>query len=284
MKEEIIITNQTKMSQVIQAITAAGPDKFHVLSDFDRTLTKAFAQDGSEVPSLISILRDEGYLTPDYPEKAKALFNYYHAMEIDSKISKDDKKNKMEEWWRKHSELLIASHLNKSDVERAVLSQRLQFRDGVKEFLEFLQVREIPLIIMSSGGLGKEAISLYLKNQNCLFENIFIVSNEFIWDKNGFAVAVEQPIIHSLSKEETTLKDLPFFPKVEPRKNVLLLGDSIDDVDMVVGFDYENLIKIGFLNKPIPENQIAYQKKYDILILNDGSFNKVNELLRQMFE
>jgi len=49
---------------------------------------------------------------------------------------------------------------------------------------------------MSSSGLGIDAISLYLKNQNCFFSNIHIISNEFVWDKDGFAIAIKQPIIH----------------------------------------------------------------------------------------
>jgi HAD superfamily hydrolase (TIGR01544 family) len=284
MLEEIIITKETKLTETRQKISAAGVEKFHVLSDFDRTLTKACAPDGSEVPSLISVLRDEGYLTPDYPEKAKALFTFYHAREIDPVLPKEEKKAAMKEWWTKHFELLIASRLNKKDVARAVLSQRVQLREGAKEFLEFLEARQIPLVIMSSGGLGVESISLYLENQKCLFENIKIISNEFVWDENGFALAIKEPIIHSLSKEETMLKDFPFFQQIEPRCNVLLLGDSPDDVGMVAGFDSENLLKVGFWNKPTLENEAVYKENYDLLIKNDGSMGQMNKILKQMFK
>ena len=65
-------------------------------------------------------------------------------------------------------------------------------------------------------------------------------------------------------------------------KNILLLGDSTDDVSMAIGFDYKNLIKIGFWNKPTPENQPIYKKSYDILITNDGSMNEVNKILKQI--
>lgn len=283
MADEIIIKDQNELTGIINKISTAGAEKFHVLTDFDRTLTKAFAPDGSEVPSLISVLRDEGYLTPDYPEKAKALFAKYHAIEIDPAVAREEKRAAMKEWWTKHFELLIASRLNKKDVERAVLSQRVQLRAGAKVFLEFLNARQIPLVIMSSSGLGVEAISLYLKNQNCFLENIYIISNEFIWDENGFAVGIKQPIIHSLNKDETILKDFPFYGAVAERKNVMLIGDNPDDVDMILGFEYENLLKIGFWNKPAPENEAVYMKNYDVLIKNDGSMEKVNEILKQLF-
>lgn len=284
MPDEIIIKDQNKLAEIIQKMSAGGPEKFHVLSDFDRTITRAFAPDGSEVPSLISVLRDEGYLTADYPDKAKALFAYYHAMEIDPSVPKEEKKTAMKEWWTKHFELLVASRLNKKDVEKAVLSERLRLRESAKDFLEFLRARQIPLVIMSAAGLGVEAISLFLKNQNCLFENIYIISNEFVWDENGNAIGIKQPIIHSLNKDETILKDFPFFSEVAERKNVMLIGDSPDDVDMILGFEYENLLKIGFWNKPAPENEAVYRENYDVLIKNDGTMEKVNEILRQMFK
>jgi HAD superfamily hydrolase (TIGR01544 family) len=283
MTEEIVITNQTKLSEIIQKISADGAGKFHVLADFDRTLTRTFAPDGSETPSLISVLRDENYLTPDYPQKAKDLFAKYHAIEIDLLIPKEEKKIAMKEWWIKHFELLIASRLNKKDVEKAALSERLRLRDGAKEFLEFLRDKKIPLIIMSSAGLGIEAISFFLKNQNCLFENIKIISNEFVWDENGFAIDIKQPIIHCLNKDETVLKDFDFYGDIAGRKNVMLLGDSADDIDMVLGFEYDNLIKIGFLNKPTLENELIYLKNYDILIKNDGTMKKANEILKLAF-
>lgn len=284
MSEEIIIVNETKLAAAIAKISSAGAAKFHVLSDFDRTLTNALAADGSEVPSLISVLRDEGYLTPGYPEKAKALFAHYHAIEIDPAVPKEEKKAAMKEWWTKHFELLVASQLNKKDVERAVLSERLRLRKGGSEFLEFLSARQIPLVIMSAAGLGVEAISLFLKKQNCFFDNIKIISNEFVWDENDFAVGIKQPIIHSLNKDETILKDFPFYGAVAERKNVMLIGDSPDDVDMILGFDYENLLKIGFWNKPTLENEKVYQENYDVLIKNDGTMEKINEILKEMFK
>ncbi|HPI67023.1 MAG TPA: hypothetical protein PKZ16_00525 [bacterium] len=282
MKEEIIIVNKN-FNNTVRSMVAAGPEKFHVLADFDRTLTRALAANGSEIPSLISVLRDEGYLTPNYPVKAKELFNYYHTIEIDPLVPYAEKKKAMYEWWSKHFQLLIASHLNKKDIAQAVLSQQVRLRDGAKEFLEFLSFKKIPLIIMSASGLGKEAISIYLQNQKCFFNNIYIISNEFIWDEDGFAVAVKQPIIHSLNKDETVLKDFTFFKILANRKNVLLLGDNPDDIKMITGFDFEHLIKVGFLNKPNLDNRKIYEQNYDLLIINDGSMEKVNAILKNVF-
>lgn len=283
MDNQIIIVNKERLKKIINKISADGADKLHILADFDKTLIRAFAPDGSKVQSLISILRDEGYLTPDYPDKAKALANHYLAIEKDPNVPKDKKKKAMQEWWSKHFKLLITSRLSKKDIQKAVLSQRIRFRQDVDSLLTFLHKMKIPLVIMSSSGLGIEAIQLYLENQNLLFDNIHVISNEFTWDEQGFITGVKKPIIHSLNKDETMLKDFPFYNAIAKRKNVILLGDSLDDIDMVTGFDYENLLKFGFLNEPTPEKQSKYEKKYDVLILNDGSMEWVNKNLKQMF-
>jgi ATP-dependent Clp protease adapter protein ClpS len=51
---------------------------------------------------------------------------------------------------------------------------------------------------------------------------------------------------------------------------------------MIKGFDFENLIKIGFLNEKVKENLEEYKKVYDVLITNDSSMEFVNELLKEI--
>lgn len=280
---DTIISNLAQLESAKSAINIAGPEKFHVLSDFDRTLTKSIV-DGEEVPSIISVLRSEGYLTPDYPDKAKELFNHYHAIEIDPQVPHQEKKLAMREWWSRHFDLLIASGLQKKDIESAVASQKLQLRPGTVRFFEFLRERDIPLIIMSSSGLGVESISLFLNRQKLLSNNIHIVSNEFVWDDAGRAVAVKEPIIHALNKDEAVLDGFPFYDKIKDRKNVLLLGDGPDDVEMVTGFSHDNLIKVGFLNKNVEENLSLYKEKFDAVITGDGDFEFINDLLIELFQ
>ena len=53
------------------------------------------------------------------------------------------KKEKMNEWWTKHFDLLIKSGLNKKHLERVINEGKIQFREGVPEFLNFLHKNEI---------------------------------------------------------------------------------------------------------------------------------------------
>ena len=279
--ENLIIQNPDELNRIKREISEDGAEKLHVLADFDRTLTKAFV-DGKSIPSLISILRDENYLTPDYPQKAKDLYAKYHSIEINTNISLEERKKAMKEWWATHFELLIKSGLNKKDIESVVASGRIRFREGFADFADFLKEKNIPLVIMSSSGLGGDPILMCLEKEGKLSDNIYIISNSFEWDKEGKAVAVKGPIIHPMNKDETMLQGFLVFEKIKERKNILLLGDNLGDVGMVEGFDYENLIKVGFLNEAVAESLAEYKKNYDVVILNDSSFDFINKLLREM--
>jgi len=283
MIENIVLSNPTELERLKNAISKAGAGKFHVLADFDRTLTTAFVN-GESIPSIISILRDENYLTPDYPQKAKDFYNKYHPIEIDPNISIEEKKKVMEEWWITHFDLLIKSGLNKKDLEKVVDSGRIKLREGFSDFIDLLKKHNIPLVIMSSSGLGGDAISMYLEKEEKLYDNIFIISNSYNWDENGNAISVRQPIIHALNKYETAVQDFPVFKVIKDKKSVLLLGDNLDDIGMIEGFEYDNLIKIGFLNENIEENLEHYKRNFDVVILNDSSMDYINNLLTEVIK
>jgi cytosolic 5'-nucleotidase 3 len=281
--EDIIISDPGKLAKIKDSITSDGTGNFYVFADFDRTLTPAYSGKAS-VSSLISVLRTGGYLLPDYAAKAQALFDCYHKIEIDGLVPFEQKKRLMKEWWTAHFELLIESGLKYGDLEKIADSGLIKFRSGGEDFLDFLKNKGIPLVIMSSSGAGREGISIFLKKAGALSDNIEIISNEFEWAPDGRALRVKQPIIYGLNKDATMIKDFPAaYALVKNRKNVLLLGDSLSDVGMIKGYVCENLIKIGFLNERIEENIDRYKDCYDIVILNDGSMQCVNDLMEELF-
>ena len=144
--------------------------------------------------------------------------------------------------------------------------------------------KKIPLVIMSSSGLGVDGVSMCLEKDGRLYENIHIISNSFLWDENGNAVGIRQPIIHSMNKDETLVQNFPAFQEVKNRNNVLLIGDNPEDIDMIKGFDYNNLITIGFLNEKVEENIPRYENAYDVIITNDAPMYFVNNLLKDIIK
>jgi len=284
--DNIIISNPEKLEEVKRKIAEAGPDRLHVISDFDKTLYPAFIN-GEKIPSIISQIRNGEYLSKDYAERAHAMYDKYHAIEINPELSRQEKIPFMEEWWRTHYELLIKLSLSKADIERVVKKGKINFRKGVLEFLDTLNNNDIPLIILSATGLG-DAISMYFEKEKKMNKNINVVSNFFEFDCDGKARKVREPIIHSMNKHEIVLKqhNIQLFEKIQERKNIILIGDKIEDIGMVEGFEYENIIKIGFLNlkKEIDEQLARYKEVYDVIITGDGDFSYINELIGEIVE
>ena len=277
----VIISHTTKLKQTIAKIKVAGPDKLHILSDFDRTMTYAHRAD-QKVPSLVAILRNGNYLSSDYAQKAHALFDHYHPLEIDARLNLTSKKIAMDKWWRSHLKLLIASGLNKKDLELIASDKQIKFRKGVNLFLNTLQRKNIPLVILSASGVG-EAVKIYFEQAKKNYPNIHYITNSLVWNKAGQAIAIKEPIIHSLSKDETLVKNFPkIYQQIKNRKNVLLLGDSLSDVDMISGFDYDNLAKIGFLNYNISQQRKYFLKNFDVVIEGDDDFSYINQLLKDL--
>jgi 5'-nucleotidase len=187
----------------------------------------------------------------------------------------------MKEWWEKHYELLIESGLTKSDLKDIVKSERVKIRERVPEFLDYLNKNKIPLIIIYSSGCG-DVIKMFFKKIYKDFQNVYYITNKFNW-KEGKAISVKKPLIHAMNKDETLIKKYPkAFKSVKNRRNAILLGDSLGDVGMVKGFDYKNLIKIGFLNKSYNKSPEEYKKNFDIILEGDGDFNYVNSLIKSL--
>lgn len=265
----IYYKNKENFDRLIENFQADWYENIHILSDFDRTLTYHLV-DGKKRPSIVSVLRSEGYLWQEYSTKAYELFDTYHPIEIDPNISIEVKKAKMLEWWTKHLELKVASKLHKDDISKVSNSWIIRLRKGVKELFWILNEKNIPLVIITANGLWVDSISSYLDYEKCNYKNIHIVWNQFEFWNDWYATGFKNAIVHVFNKDETTLELFPeIHKKIENRKNVILLWDSLWDVGMIEWFEYKNLIKIWFLNDKQDELLEKYLQNYDIVITWD---------------
>jgi len=278
---EIIIKNPESLERKKEIFKKEGLEKVHILSDFDRTLTCG-SVNGVKTPSIISMLRDGNHLSVDYAQKAHVLYDKYHTFENDFSLSVSERKKLMSEWWNAHNELLIKSGLKKEDLKDIVANGHIKFRDGVEDFLDFLREKNIPLVIMSASGCG-DAVEIFFEKVGKNYPNIKYITNQFEWNKSGKAIKPKEPAIHSLNKDETVLKDFPeVYDIVKERKNVILLGDGLNDLDMVKGFEYDNLISIGFQNDPNSKKTEEYYSRFDMVLEGDGDFKYVDALMRDL--
>ncbi|MCF7795151.1 hypothetical protein K9M50_02230 [Patescibacteria group bacterium] len=277
--EKIYFHNKKSLDNKIAKIKKQGINKLHIISDFDKTLTKA-TRNGKKIPSGIALIRQGDYLSSDYPKKAFALFDKYHPIEIDENLDYQYRYKMMQKWWQEHEKLLIESKMHKSVIEDIIEKKPKLFRDGVDDFFNFLYEKGIPLLIFSAG-IGN-LIKSYLKKRNELTNNIHIIANTFVFNSQGYATGYENEVIHTLNKSETKIKNQNYNKMISERNNVILLGDSLGDLGMVNDLDTNCIIKIGFLNKDVESKLELYKSKFDVVITDDGSMNYVNQLLQDL--
>lgn len=276
----ILISNPEDFDQKLQKIIAWWPEHFHVIADFDRTMTKAFAEWKPTV-SLITRLQN-GFFPAEYATESNKIFAKYHPIEIDANISLDEKKKAMVKRWNEQFTLMLSYGLTRKIIEDAMASEETNFRLGCGDVFDLLKKHNIPMLILSASWLGYDSIYYCLKHEKKLYDNIDIISNDFVRDEEGKAIGVREPIIHSFNKDETVVKNFPIYEDIKDRKNILLLGDWLWDAHMADGFDYETIIKIWFLNHDTPQNREQFQKTFDLIILDDGPMDEVNNIIKKI--
>ena len=128
-----------------------------------------------------------------------------------------------------------------------------------------------------------------------------IVSNMLIYEEETeILTAWTQPKIHSLNKNsaldrlksraadksvpkslaEKSEQEFEKLSKlVENKRNVITMGDHLRDPKMKDGMpNIENTFDIGFLNYGIEKNLESYLDAFDMVLVDDQSFDVVNEI------
>ena len=272
--DEIIIPNKEELLNKILKFKKDKKTSIHIVSDFDKTLTKAFIK-GNKVHGSYAILRENKYLSEDYSNQAFKLYEKYHPYEIDQNLPDKEKKVKMDQWWEEHLNLMIKSGINKDVFIDIAKKGFVHPRKGLREFTNLLKKNEIPLLIFSAG-LG-DIIKEFLIKKKCFTKNLKIIANFFKFEEDGKVNGYISDIVHVFNKKEIEHEEN--FPN---RNNIILLGDNLGDLGMVKGIEYEEIIKIAFLNEKIEEQKEEYTKNFDLIILNDGTLKEVNKILKEI--
>ena len=68
------------------------------------------------------------------------------------------------------------------------------------------------------------------------------------------------------------------------RPNVILLGDIIEDCEMVDKDKHDQVLNIGFLNNMQKNGHMIdnYTESFDIVITGDGPLNPVNSIINRI--
>lgn len=67
------------------------------------------------------------------------------------------------------------------------------------------------------------------------------------------------------------------------RRNVMVMGDILEDVRMVKDSEHTTVLKVGFLNDVNAEKRVQeeYMDTFDIVIVGDGSLDPINSIIKE---
>jgi HAD superfamily hydrolase (TIGR01544 family) len=268
----------TKISKII----SQGSQKLHIVADFDGTLTPEYDLNGKPLPTGVALIRESDLLGPQYRFKAKELFEYYHPFEKDHNLDLETKKEMMFSWWQKHRRLMVESGISQQIIDQITASNTKIFRDHAPKFFKLLDELKIPILILSAG-IGN-VIDNLMKQNNFTYPNIHIISNYFNFNLEGKAEYDENQIIHSFNKNETAISGYPYSKEIINRTNIILLGNNLGDVQMSDGIKADTVLKIGFLDKTLPDNSDlkSFLQLYDVVIVDSGDLGYVNKILSKL--
>lgn len=248
-----------------------GPERLLVVSDWDRTLTRSTAEDGSD-QSTCSVIANSGHLGPAYSRRYRELFDRYRRIERAPELSESVKSRHLRHWWSLQFDLLLEYRFSSRTIRRIVCDNRPRLRDGARLFFATLRERRIPLIILSAG-IG-EIIEARLAEEGVSTDNIAIVANTLAFDADGTAVAYRTPLIHSLNKHAQRVAATP---EMAGRRNLLLLGDTLEDTRMAERISHTRLLSFAF--PADSEHLREYHTGYDVVLAPEASLAPLNDVL-----
>jgi HAD superfamily phosphoserine phosphatase-like hydrolase len=239
-----------------------GTKKLFLISDFDRTLTKSCDKRGRNVTSW-EIVRS--FLSQEDQKKYVELYKKYRPLELKKILTKNDANI----WWGGNLDLIGKNKINFSLITKSVL-RKVPGRPYVKELFRLCEKENIPTLIISAG--MKNIIKVWCKKFK--IKPNFIISTNLVISKNGKIIGWKrESLVNNFNKREKAKKEINKLKSKRP--NIVLLGDSLDDAE-VVGGD-KNVLRIGICDGHFSRRE--FNKKFD-LIVKDGSLRSIVKILK----
>ncbi|KAF0699223.1 Aste57867_10188 [Aphanomyces stellatus] len=275
-----IISNPDAFAAKLGRMVSDGPSQLLVIADFDYTLTPYYTPTGEHAHSCHGIVSGSGFLGPEFQAKANALFQQFYPIEISPNLTHDEKEPHMVEWWERSHKLMVDYGLQERHIKDAVADADITFRAGFQLLFASLAQAQVPTLIFSAG-LADVIRAVMDKEWGAAFwtPNVHVISNVMEFNDKGRLVRFQDKLIHCHNKNTAVVRDTPFWDECHSRRNVILLGDSVGDVNMTEGLDGKEVLRVGFLNTHIDERMAQYLDLYDVVIINDGTLHFAHRLV-----
>lgn len=255
-------------NEILNKILSLKFEDIYLVFDFDRTITRGNSE------TSWSMIENSSLIDKGYRLDSRKLYNYYRKIEVDNYISNGAKNMLMEEWTRKQLQLFSKYNINEELFKELILSNKLNFRNGLDTFFKEMYNLNIPIIIISAG-LGN-VIYESLKQNNCLYSNVHLISNMLKFDNN--LIQIEGNLVNSTNKNNISIPN-EIKEKIKKRKTIILFGDQISDLTVLNNFEFENKISIGFLSSDTNKYFEKYKQYFDLVCTECESYENINKIL-----
>ncbi|XP_075732552.1 cytosolic 5'-nucleotidase IIIB isoform X2 [Rhipicephalus microplus] len=283
-----------RVEELVCKLIKGGPKKLQVVTDFDHTISRSHFN-RKHCCSTHEVIESSPNIPEEYCLQARKLHDKFYPIEIDPHISTEEKIPQMVEWYSQSHAILVSCGVEKHDFPKLVADSSIMLRDGCESLFEMLHEHQIPTLVFSAG-LG-DILEEALRHFHCHFPNMMFVSNYMQFDEEasfifflqkaflalGNIVGFKGELIHMYNKNQCHVSSPAYHQAVKERTNILLLGDSLGDLDMLTGSQKQEVVlRIGFLNSRIEERLPQYLNNFDIVLLDDQTMDVVNGILRKI--
>ncbi|KAG0169151.1 5'-nucleotidase, cytosolic III [Apophysomyces sp. BC1015] len=208
------------------------------------------------------------------------IYNTYYPIEIDRNMTYEEKVPYMVKWWQDAHSLMIKEKLTMKDIKGMVDYADVQLRPKLETVLSMCRDNTVPFLVFSAG-IGN-IIEQILRKAGLYHDNMHIVSNMMKFNEEGYCYDFADPLIHVFNKSEFQLETTSYYKSIEHRKNVILVGDSLGDLQMSQGIRHDLCLNVGFLNHDIEALEARYAKAFDIVIVGDANMDPIVDILKQL--
>jgi len=277
-ESRVVIADAQGVEEKVKRIIRDGPENLQFIVDFDYTLTRAH-REGNPVDCSWGVLENYSELPSSYHAKVQTVKSKYYPVEIDPKLTIEEKIPVMIEWYTKVNQLLAESQVQKDWFPKMVSSSNCELRDSTDIMLKQLAENDVPVLVLSAG-LG-DLIQPIMTHFNVFHSNTVIVSNFLEFDESGKVVGLanKDNMIHMFNKSESSLQGAKS-ESFKNRKNVVLIGDSLGDLKMADGVENPDVVlSLGFLNKNIDDNIETYKAAFDVVLTDDQTMDIPNAII-----
>lgn len=237
MSENILDGFQFADEQSVRAKIASfikdGQQALHIVSDFDLTLTagKVAGQNLGTWDVMDELMPPEGVA------RHSEIYNSFRPIEREGKLTAEIAALK----WTEILDLITSYPINIDDVKAAFLAVA-NLREGAKSLFDLCEAANVPTVILSSG--IRNVVQIMVDHYN--MHPAYILSNDLVIDETTRLVSGwrSDSLVHILNKNEMGHGELSALRKT--RRNVILIGDVLDDTKMVEGSD--DVIRIRILD------------------------------------